>query len=291
MTTRLRQVDRLRPQTGPLRLTANTHHKIRWQHIRRANKVCDKARFGSAIDFLGSTHLHYLTVVEQCDSIRHRQRFILIVGNKDEGNAKLAVQVFQLFLHLLTQFEIERSQGFIEQQHTRLVHQRTRQCNALSLPTRQFAGAAPAKPSQGNQLQCLFSTAVALGFTHAAYHQAIGNIVDYVQVREQGVVLEHRIHVAPKWRHTLGGFAEDFYVTCGRLFETRDESQTGSFARTGGPEHGKKLAFHNLEINLVDGFDRAVVTRNPGELKRSVHTFIHVLSTTENAHPRGWASP
>jgi hypothetical protein len=57
------------------------------------------------------------------------------VGNKNKGNTELPVQVFQLFLHLLTQLEIERAEGFVEQQYTRLVDQRPGERDPLPLAT------------------------------------------------------------------------------------------------------------------------------------------------------------
>jgi hypothetical protein len=113
----------------------------------------------------------------------------------------------------------------------------------LSLPTRQFTGAATAQPRQCNQLQRLLGAAVTLRLVDTAYHQAIGDIVEHVQMRKQGVVLEHGVDVAAKRRYALGGFAEYFDVPDSRLFEPGDQPQTGSLTRAGGSEHGEKFAF------------------------------------------------
>ena len=53
----------------------------------------------------------------------------------DKSDAQLAVQHLQFHLHLFTQFEIQRTQRFIQQQNAWLIHQRTRQRHTLTLPT------------------------------------------------------------------------------------------------------------------------------------------------------------
>jgi hypothetical protein len=42
------------------------------------------------------------------------------VGDVDERDADLALNAFQLDLHLLAQLEIERAEGLIQQEHGRL---------------------------------------------------------------------------------------------------------------------------------------------------------------------------
>jgi hypothetical protein len=114
-TIGIRQVDRFRPETGPAPFAGDAGYKLRRQYIRRTYKVSDKSRFRLAINFARGSHLHHAAVVEQRDPVRHRQRLVLIVGHEDKGDAELPVQVFQFFLHLFAQLEVERTKGFIEQ--------------------------------------------------------------------------------------------------------------------------------------------------------------------------------
>jgi hypothetical protein len=94
-------------------------------------------------------------------------------------------------------------------------------------------------------------------------------------MREQRVILEYRVDVTPKRRHPLGGFAEDLDVAFGGLLESGDEAQAGGLARTGRPQHGKKLAIENLQIDPVQGFHITVVTRHPGKLQRCLFDVTH----------------
>ncbi len=71
---------------------------------------------------------------EKSNAIGERHRFFLIVRDKDERDADLALQILQLQLHLAAQIRIESRERLIEQQHTRAVDQRSGESNALLLP-------------------------------------------------------------------------------------------------------------------------------------------------------------
>src|SRR3546814_2512168 len=69
-----------------------------------------------------------------CSSdLRHRERFFLVVGHKDEGDAGLRLQALQLDLHFLAQLEVERRERLVEQQHPGLARQRAGERPALLL--------------------------------------------------------------------------------------------------------------------------------------------------------------
>src|SRR5438309_890588 len=77
-------------------------------------------------------------------------------------------------------------------------------------------------------------------------------------MREQGVVLEHRVHLA-----VVGGDAG--HVAPPKLdsssigiLEAGDQSQGGCLARAGGSKQGEELAAGDLKIESVDGNDAAI---------------------------------
>ncbi len=88
---------------------------------------------GALVDVGGRLDLDDLAVIENGDAIGHRKRLALIVGDKDEGDAELFLQRLQLLLHLLSEFEIERAERLVEEQHLGTVHQRTGERHALAL--------------------------------------------------------------------------------------------------------------------------------------------------------------
>ena len=53
--------------------------------------------------------------------MRQRERLGLGVGHENERDADIALQAYQLDLHLLAQLGVERAQRLVEQQQTRPV--------------------------------------------------------------------------------------------------------------------------------------------------------------------------
>ena len=61
------------------------------------------------------------------------RRFVLVVGDHDEGDADFALKLRQLEAHGLAQFGIEGGERLVEKEHLRLFDERTRERNALAL--------------------------------------------------------------------------------------------------------------------------------------------------------------
>ena len=57
------------------------------------------------------------------------------MGDVEKGDAHLAVNALQCLLHALAHLQIQGSQGLIEEQDGRFIHQRTGQPHPLLLPT------------------------------------------------------------------------------------------------------------------------------------------------------------
>ena len=49
---------------------------------------------------------------------RHGQRFFLVVGDIDEGDARALLDALELDLHVLAQLEVQGAERLVEQQHT-----------------------------------------------------------------------------------------------------------------------------------------------------------------------------
>jgi hypothetical protein len=129
----------------------------------------------------------------------------------------------------------------------------------------------------------------ALAFADAFDFQTVGDVVAYVHVREQRVVLEHGVHVALIGRQPSGFFAMNADRACARLFETGDQAQTGGFARAGRPQHGEKLAVLDVDGNPVNGFHFAELTGNVGELDCKRHGAVLQKGEGRRSGP-AWSS-
>ena len=71
-------------------------------------------------------------------------------------------------------------------------------------------------------------------------------------MREQGVVLEHRVDRTFVGRKGADLFAEDLEAAFGRKLEAGDHPQRCCLPATGRSEHGEELAIGDLEIDRVD---------------------------------------
>ena len=64
------------------------------------------------------------------------------MGDVDEGDAELALQLAQLQLEVLAQLGVEGAEGLVEEQHARVQHQRASQRHPLLLPAGELGRAA-----------------------------------------------------------------------------------------------------------------------------------------------------
>ena len=200
------------------------------QDVGGADEIGDEAGFGLGVDLRRGADLGDFAVVEHGEAVGHRQRFVLVVGDEDEGDAKALLQGFQLVLHGLAEFEVERTEGFIQQQDFGFIDQSAGEGDALALAAGKLAGLAAAVGVEMDEGEHFLGLGIALGAGHAFDHQAVGDVVADVHVREQGVILEHRVDVAQMRRGVGDVFAEDANLARGGGFKAGDQPQAGGFA-------------------------------------------------------------
>ena len=213
-------------------------HEVRIEDVRAADEISDETRSRPLVDVLRRADLDDAPLVEHRDAIRHRKRLALIVGDEDEGETERTLQGLEFALHVLTQFEVERAERFVEQQNFGANDQRAGEGDALALTARELAGLSrfPCRTSL-TMLELFGAQLMAFRLAHAADHQAVANIVEHVHVREQGVVLKDRVHRPPIGRHALDRFSEDFDMAGSRLIESGDQPKARGLAGAGRTEH------------------------------------------------------
>ena len=89
------------------------------------------------------------------------------MGDEDERDADLALDLLQLDLHLLAELEVERAERLVEQQHLGPVHQRAGQRDPLPLAARELVRLAVAEPVEPHEASAS-RPAPALGLGHLA---------------------------------------------------------------------------------------------------------------------------
>ena len=79
-------------------------------------KLATKCERGLSIDVLGRAHLlDDAIVIYHHDVVRHRQRFLLVVGDEDGGDAHFALDDLEFGAHLLAQIGIECGKRLVEE--------------------------------------------------------------------------------------------------------------------------------------------------------------------------------
>ena len=123
------------------------------------------------------------------------------MGDEDERDPDLALDPLELELHRLAEFEVECRQRFVEQERARHVDQRTRQRDPLLLPSGQLRRATAGEVAEADHLEHVDRPPTGLARRHLLRAQPERHVVEHRHVREQRVLLEHRVDVALVRRH------------------------------------------------------------------------------------------
>ena len=109
-------------------------------NIVLADEMGDEAVHRMLIQRVGPVDLLHDAVVEHGDAVRHGERFTLIVGDVDDGDAHRLVQLLDLQLHLLPQALVQGAKRFVHQHELRIENQGAGQRHALLLTAGQLPG-------------------------------------------------------------------------------------------------------------------------------------------------------
>ncbi len=135
-------------------------------------------------------------LVHHHHSVRHLERFFLVVRHQNRGDMDLFVQPPQPIAQPLPHLGIERAERFIEQQHPRFDGERPRQRYALPLPARKLRRIPVAKVFKLNQLQQFINLRRNLlttrSFRTGPHPQSKRDVFKHRHVLEQRVVLKHK---------------------------------------------------------------------------------------------------
>ena len=246
------QVDLLGPHGVGPSAPDELVHDIARQHVGRTHEPGHERRRWSLVDLGRRADLLDASLREDGDPVAHGERLVLVVGHVDERDARLLLDRLELQLHLLSQLQVQGTQGFVQQQHPRSIHERPSESDTLSLASRQLPRSTRAVALQAHHPQSFLDAPSSIVPGNFADHQPIAHVVPDVHVREQGVVLEHGVdvplvrrpprHVHPVQQHPALG---------GRL-ETRDHAQGGRLARAGRAEHREELTGRDVQVDAGD---------------------------------------
>jgi hypothetical protein len=202
--------------------------------------------------FRAADLLHF-ALGQHGDAVGHGQRFFLVVGDEDEGDAGLGLNRFQLFAHGLAQLQIERGKGFVEQQYFRVRCQGAGEGDALLLATGQLRRLAIGEASHLHQREHLQHALGDLRFVQHLAHrlrfEAEGQVLGDGHVREQrnaGTPVDRALE-----RRAVGDvFAVQQDLAFGRKLEAGDHPQQGGLAAAGRAEQGEEFVVADVQIDV-----------------------------------------
>ncbi|MNP13806.1 hypothetical protein D3C76_1061020 [compost metagenome] len=232
---------------------------VQREQVHLAQELGDETALGAVVDVFRGVDLGQLAVVENRDARGQRQRFVLVVGDEHETGTDLTVDALQLGLQLFAQVLVQRRQWLVEQQKFRLEHQRPGNRHALLLAAGHLGGFLVHVCTEADHFKDVLDPAIAFFNGDFADAQRVGHVVGHAHVREQRITLEHHA-VVP----LLGGAPDDVdallhQLARGRAEETGQNHQQGGFARAGRTQQGKKFTLANVEIDVIQRRETAVI--------------------------------
>ena len=243
--------DLLRSDREGVRIAGDRGSGLSLEHVGDTDEPGDEARRRALVDVGRRAHLFDAAAIEHREAIAHRERFFLVVRDVDEGEPDLSLDLLQLDLHRLTELQVERAQRLVEQQNLRPHHQGTRERDPLSLTAGELSRLPVAVFREAHHLQSILDEPAPLGPGNLPHHEAVADVVGDGHMREQRVILEHRVDLALVWSEAGDVVAAQRDPAGGRCLEPRDHAEARGLPGSGRPEHREELPFADLQVHPV----------------------------------------
>ncbi len=249
--------DALRPHGAQAGMAEHLLGQVSPEDVGGADEPGHEDAGGPLVDLARRPDLFDGAQVEHRDPVAHGQRLVLVVGDEDERDADVVLDRLQLDLHLLPELQVEGPEGLVQQEHLGPVHEGASQGHPLPLAAGELVGATVAVAAQPHAVEGLVGAALPFGLAHPLDPQPVLDVLADVHVREEGVVLEHRVDVPVVGRQVRDLPALQEHGARARRLEAGDHPQHRGLARSRRAEHGEELAVTDGEIDGVDGDHRA----------------------------------
>ena len=216
------------------------------------------------VDFPRRADLHDAPFIHHRNFMAERERFALVMGDVNRGQAEIALDALQFKAHAVTQLRIEVGERLIEQKQFRLHDKCARQRQALLLATRQAGGFTLGiliKRHGGEDAHDLFTNFI-LGELGLAHFQREGSIGEDRHMRPDRVRLEHHAEIALVRRDEDFLLSREHQAAIDRnlaahgTLEARNRAQRRRLAAARGAKQGEEFSSRNLEGHILRGFDR-----------------------------------
>ena len=238
----------------------------RVDEVRVADEGGDELRRRRVVDLLRRRQLLDPAAVHHRDAVGHRERLLLVVGHVDERDPDRLLDPLQLDLEGLAHLQVERSERLVEQEHLRAHHERAGERDALLLAARELPRPSRSDVAEVHELEHLLRPRTPIPARDPPLLQAVRDVVEHREVREERVRLEDRVDGPPVGRQARDVAAVDQHDAGVRPLEAGDQPEGRRLAAAGRPEQRQELAFDDGQVERVDGGDVAEAPGDAAEL-------------------------
>ena len=227
-------------------------------HRRAADEAGDigvlrlLVEFGRAADLLDAAAAHHH------DAVAHAQRLDLVVGDVEGRHRQPLLQLDDLGAHLHAQRRVEVGQRLVHQEHARLAHDRPAERHALALTARQLPRTPAEDLLDAEDARRFANAPLDLILGRLPQPHAEGHVGEHVQVREQGVVLEHHRHVALVRQLVGHVLVVEQHLPFRGDFKPGDHPHGRRLAAAGRPDKDDEFAILCGEREILDGDNLAI---------------------------------
>ena len=227
------------------------HLDVDQVHRRRADERGAEEAGRAVVDLQRRADLLHPALVEDGDAVTERHRLDLVVGDVDHRRAELGLQVLDLGTHVRPQLRVQVGERLVHEEGPRPPDQRAGQRDALLLPTGQ-----PLRPPVQQRVEPHHPGRLGDPLAHLRLGQALGpqregEVVAGLQVRVEGVELEHHGDVALGRRQVVDQRAADADVARRLPLESGHGPQRRGLAAARRTEHDEQLAVADGQVHVL----------------------------------------
>ena len=207
---------------------------------------------GMGVNFTRGVNLFEGAIFEEGDAIGERHGFVLIVSDKEEGDAEFALQRFEFRLHLFAEIGVEGGERLVEQKKLRTIDESASEGDALLLTTAERGRARRGEGIHFHHAKRVGNTSGNFGFAGAGDFKAVGDVFPHVEMREERVILEDSVDATAIRRKGVETRATHPNFAGGGLFETGDEAEQRGFSGAAFAEKGEEFTGGDFETNIFE---------------------------------------
>ncbi len=215
----------------------------------------------------GRSALDDPAVAHDRDLVGHGQGLRLVVGDQDGGGAVGAQGMPHVLAQSGPQCGVECVEGLVEEDDRRPGRERPGNRDALLLPAGEVVRHAVLESGQTDEVQDGGGPAGP----PCRPVQAVGDVAEDGQVREEGALLGDHGDAPPLGRHRGAGGghgpAVDADLALVRRLEAGDAAQQRGLARAGGAEHGRQRAGSDGEVHPGQCLDAPIGLPDIGDVQ------------------------